>query len=187
MIDVNELLGYGRSVDQDPKPAEWVKALVALERALGDAGAAHPVKTITTRDEIAVDAVLDVAASIGDSCSRALDLVKLHVVRLVDRSASGGFASGHQVARNLGLAIHHHAAPDQLAEVDPVSYASKGDFDPVVDERFAPHALPDAGCIQQLDRARLDDTGAAPAENVLARLSLEDDVRDTFLEEKLSE
>src|SRR6185437_744423 len=187
MIDVYELVGHGWLLDHDPQPPEGVDTLVAGERARRYAGAADPMKTIAAGDEITVDTVLAIVLPICNPGTRSVHVVEFYVPGLIDGRVAGGLSAGHQVARNLRLAIDDHPAPDQIAEVESVPSAPEGDLDAIVQKRLPSHTLADTSGFEQLYRTGLDDSGADAAEHMLGRLPLENDVVDTFLAQELPE
>ena len=82
----------------------------------------------------------------------------------------------HQIARDFGLAVHHHALADQITEVDTVTVAVEAQFDAVMNQPLALHARAGAGFVEQVSCPFFDHPGAYAAENILGTALLEDDV-----------
>ena len=57
---VDQFVGRGRRLGENPEPAEWIHAFVDRENALGDGGPADPVEAITACDEVASHLVIGV-------------------------------------------------------------------------------------------------------------------------------
>ena len=58
VIGVNQLFRRWRGFGKNTEPAEWIFAVVNLQRARANRGAGDAVKTVATGDEIAGDRVL---------------------------------------------------------------------------------------------------------------------------------
>ena len=115
------------------------------------------------------------------------DIVQGHVLRRVDGRRADRRAAVHQVLGDLGLAVDHHRLAGQLLEGDAVAHAVDADLDAVVHQAFAVHARADAGLVEQIHRALLDDAGADAAEHIVAGLPLQDDVVDAGAVQQLPE
>ena len=65
--------------------------------------------------------------------------------------------------------------------------AVDADLHPLMHEAVLVHAGADAGLVEQIHGALLDDAGAHPAEHIGAGLPLQDDVVDAVAMQKLPE
>ena len=68
-----------------------------------------------------------------------------------------------------------------------MSRAAEGEFDAMMDQAFAMHALAGAGRIEQGNRAFFKQSGTDAAEHVVRRLPLQDDVVDSASVKQLPE
>jgi hypothetical protein len=183
---IDEFLRHRRRVGQQAEPAERVDPLEGLDD-LGDGVPAGAVKTVAPRDEVARNLVFLAVLAKAHPRLGIPEIVEAHVLDLVDRRGSRRGPRLHEVAGDLGLAVHHHGLAGEGAKVDAMAHAAVADLRAVVDEPLAVHAGPDPGLIEQGDRTLLDDAGADAAEHVIGALRLEDDVVDARLEQKLAE
>ena len=118
----------------------------------------------------------------------AVEVVQGDVGGLVDGGQAGGAARVHQIARQLGLAVDHHAlAAGQAAHVDAVALAPPEHFEAAVDQALAMHARTDADLVEEVDAHLLEDAGADAAEHVVAGLPFEDHGVDAGLGQELAE
>jgi AraC-like DNA-binding protein len=124
--------------------------------------------------------------AVGDVGRGAGQVVRLHVLGVVDHGALQAVARVVQVARELGLAVHHHrAAAAVLVQVHAVHAAVVGDEEALVDLALAVHALAALRLAHQLGEAVLQHAGADAAEHVLAALPLEHDGVDALQVQQL--
>src|SRR5205814_2452887 len=82
------------------------------------------------------------------------------ILRLVDGGRAGGGARVHQVLRHLGLAVDDDVAPGEPLEVDAKAPPGEGKLEAPVDEALGAQALADAGLVEQIRAALLEQSGA---------------------------
>src|SRR4051794_17017088 len=113
--------------------------------------------------------------------------VRLAVVEVVDADVGDlevqrqprAEPRGDQVLDALGLPVDDDAAPaGQLAERDVVPLAVELHVDAVVHDPLAMQPVADAGAVEEVDRALLEDAGADARFDVVAATVLEDDSVD---------
>ena len=144
------------------------------------------MEAVGADDVVAVDAHDLVAAAIGDVGLVALQIVRRHVLGVVDDHALQTVARLVQVLGQLGLAVHHHrAAAAVLVQIDPLHLAVVGDEEAFVDLAFAVHALAALRLAHQRGEAVLQHAGADAAEHVLAALPLQHDGVDALQVQQL--
>src|SRR5690606_28473284 len=172
MPRVDQLVVDGRGVGQQPQPAEGIHALVFGQHARRDAAAADAVEAVAAGDVVAFDALAAAVAGERDRRTGAVEVVDLHVGGAVVDHPALALAQFHQVAGELGLAVHHHRAAGQALEVDVVQLAVDADVEAVVRQPLAVHALAGPGLAQHLHRPPFQHPGADPPEYVLGPLPL---------------
>ena len=105
----------------------------------------------------------------GDIGRFAVDVVKLHVIGLVERRRPGFAARRHQVAGEFGLAVDHdRLATGQSGEVDAHAAVLESQLEAAMRQPLGIHALADTGFAQQIDHALLEHAGTNAAQHVLA-------------------
>jgi hypothetical protein len=93
-----------------------------------------------------------------------------------------------EILHHLLLPVEGDRLPSgQLREVDPVARAEEPQLDPLVDETLALEPLADAGRLQQLDRAVLENPSTDALLDVLAAAHLEDDRLDAVEVEEVGQ
>ena len=114
------------------------------------------------------------ALAIAHARPAAVDeAVHADVLGLVHRAAPRRLARLHQVAGDLGLAVHHHALAGQAVQVDAMALAAEAQLHAVVRQAFGVHARAHAELVEQVDRHLLEHAGADAAEHVFAAALLE--------------
>jgi hypothetical protein len=136
------------------------------------------MKTVAAGDEVAFDLVADAVLDISDARAVAIEIERFDVGGLIDGGEAGRLAGVHQVERHLGLAVDHDGLAGGAVHVDAVARAAEREFDTMVHQPLAMSALPGADLVEQRHRAFLEQAGADPAEHILRRLALENDVID---------
>ncbi len=71
-----------RAFRQDSNPAEWIVTFEHTEHAIGNAWSANSVKTVTARDEIAIDLLWSPVMREADFRLRARQFMNADVVDL---------------------------------------------------------------------------------------------------------
>ena len=80
-----------------------------------------------------------------------------------------------QVLDHLLLAVDRDPSAGQLAEVDAVLLAGKAQFDAIVGETLADHALAHSGRFEEIGRSLFQDSSSDPALDVVSAAPLQDD------------
>ncbi len=83
-----------------------------------------------------------------------------HLAHFEAQVAAGRHARGHQVDDDFVLRVDRDRVAGQFLQVDAVALAAEGQFEAVVQRPFAPHALADAGLVQDIHAALLEHAGA---------------------------
>ncbi len=151
------------------------------------ARARDAVEAVAAGDEIAAQLLLDAVVPVAHERRVAVEAVQRDALGLVDRRPANVVAALHQVARDLGLAIHGHAAAREPLEVDAVQLVVEGELGTAVAQSFALEAYADAGVLQQLHRRLLKHAGADARQHVVGRALLEDHVVDPGFMQQLPE
>ncbi|MCY1418369.1 hypothetical protein D9M71_339270 [compost metagenome] len=188
VVGIDQLVIDRRRVRQQAQPPKRVHTFEVGEHLGRDALARDAVEAIATGDVIAVDAVGLAIFLVGDVRVFALHLMGLHIHSRIDDRRVVGSASRHQVASNFGLAIDHDGlAAGQCLEVNTNALATNQQFDAVMDQAFGIHAFGHTGFAQHVDGALLQHTGTNTAEDIIRRLTFEDDVGDAGIMQQLAE
>src|SRR5262249_24831150 len=109
-------------------------------------------------------------------------------VRFIDRRKPRRFARMHEVARELGLPVDHHAlAAGQPGQIDAMAHAAEQQLDPAVHEPFLVHALAYAGLVEEIDGHLLEDARGYSSQHVIPGLPLEDHRVDARFVQELAE
>ena len=118
----------------------------------------------------------------------AAELQRRHLLGFIHREQAGAFARLHQVARDFGLAIDHHAlAAGEFMQVYAMALAAKQQFDAVVRQAFGAHARIGLGLGQQIHRDLFEHPGADAAQHIVGAALLQDDVVDSCFMQQLSQ
>src|SRR5262249_34396709 len=86
VVGIDQLVTDRRRVREDAEPAERIDPLELLDRGRLDAGAADAVEAVAAGDEVAENLVGDAVLHVGYARVTAVEIVRLHVLGLVDRS-----------------------------------------------------------------------------------------------------
>jgi hypothetical protein len=78
------------------------------------------------------------------------------------------------------LAVDHHVLANEIGKIDAMVRAAEAHDDPRVQHAFAPHALADAGIVQQLLRAVFQHAGADTVLDIRAGTRFEYDRLDAL-------
>src|SRR5690606_9059075 len=103
VMGVDQLIGDGRLVDENAKPAKGIDALESGEGGLGHALAADAVETVAAGNVAAVDAMGGAILGIGD-IGAGVEIMQFDIFGVVDGRRLAG---RHEIARYLGLAVDH--------------------------------------------------------------------------------
>ncbi|MNE06135.1 hypothetical protein D3C80_987160 [compost metagenome] len=188
VLRVDQLLADRRGVRQQAQPAKRVDALEILQDFGGNRLPRHPVETIATGNEVAVDAHQLALLLEGQPGLVAFQVMQLHIGSFIDDGRAAGLARLHQVAGHLGLAIHHHgAAAGQRLEVDALATTIEDHFETFVNQTFAIHARGHPRFAQQIDHALLEHPSTNAAEDVIRRLPLDNQGVDAGIVQQLTQ
>jgi Holliday junction DNA helicase RuvA len=181
-VAVDQLVVHRRHVGQQPQPAEGVDLLVLVIARCGTLARHTPWKPSQPAMKSQSRRCSTPSLTEGDP--------GLLAVEAVHRTSSASYTVGrptaarcvHQVARDLGLAVDHHALAGQAEQVDAVALAAEAQLEAVVRQAFGVHArAPTPASSQQVDRHLLQHAGADAAEHVVGAALLDDDVVDAGL------
>jgi hypothetical protein len=137
------------------------------------------VKAVATGDEVAFERAGLAAMPVAHHRMVGVEAVHAHVLGLVHRLRPARSAGIHQVARDLGLAVHDHVlAAGQPVQVDAMAAAGPADLDAAVHQPLGVQARADARLVQHVHRALLQHAGADAPEHVVRGPLLEDHVVD---------
>ena len=101
------------------------------------------------------------------------------VVGFENNLTSGGQPRGDQILDDFVLSVDSdRAAAGQPAQIDAMSTAAEAQLDAVMGQPQPRHALADAGLLEQVDGALLEQAGANSLLDILAAASLEHDRLD---------
>ena len=146
------------------------------------------MEAVAARDEVARELEVPAAVPVPHERMVAVEAVHADVLGVVDGNGAARRARRHQVPGDLGLAVDDHVlAAGEPVQVDALAAAGPADLDAGVDETLGVQARAHARFVEHRDRALLEDAGADPAEHVLGRALLEDDVVDAGALQQLSE
>ena len=187
MVGVDQLVGERRNLGEDSQPAERIDALVRADGIGRHALPADAVEAVTAGDEVAVDVVGNAAAGERHARPVRVDAFDRDLLRLVEHRATRGSARIAQIARDLRLAIDGHRMAAQRLQVEALDPAAEGELHAVVDQALAVQARADAGGVEQLHGAALEQPGTDPRLDVVAGPALEHDGVDAMAVQQLRE
>ncbi len=187
MVGVDELVRSRWSLGQNAEPCERIDPLVQIERARGNAVAAHPVKSVAARNEVALQKVLGSPGPIPDRRLVRIVVVNGHRVDLEQQRLTRRQSCRHQVSDELLLTVDHHRAAGEVRKVDTVTVPREVKENSVVEQTLAPHALAHARLIEHVDRLMLEDPGPDAALDVLAASGLQHDGFDASQMQEVGE
>ena len=146
------------------------------------------MEAVAARDEVAFDLMHLAIFFIAHLGVLAVETDRLHVLRLVNRGQALLGPHFHEIARHLGLAIHHHAlATGKAMQVDAVALALEQQLDTVMGQAFLIHAGVGTRRLEQVHRDLFKHAGANAAQHVVGAALLEDDVVDASLVQQLAQ
>ena len=134
------------------------------------------MKAVASRDEIARQLAEVAVVAVANLRRGSVEVVDTDRVRLEDNLAAGRQPRRDQILDDFVLSVDGHRAPSgQPAQIDAMSTAAEAQFDPVMHETQTLHPLADAGFIQQVDGALLEQPGANALFCISAAANLEHD------------
>ena len=110
----------------------------------------------------------------------------LHLAGLVIAGQASLGAGVHQVAGDLGLAVHHHFLAVRVrSQIHPVALPRKQHVKAAVHQAVAVHARAHTGLIEQVHGGLLQHPGADAAQHIVRRLALHNHRVDAGLVQEL--
>ena len=185
---VDELVGAGRHLGEDPEPGVRVDALAHGTHRLRDRLPAHAVEAVAAGDVVRLDH-LRVAVCVDERDARVISVgvEDRGVGHLPEELLAVGLADPDEVLGDLGLAVDPDRVAARLDEVDAPALAGPLEVDAVVPHPLAVQAIGSAVLGEDVDGAVLDDAGADPGKDVVLRTVLHHDRVDAVLGEDLGE
>jgi hypothetical protein len=139
------------------------------------------METIATANEIAADFMLDARVLKGDSGRATVEIVDLYLTGFEQDLATGLKPRGDQVLYDFVLGIYSdRASTGEFMHVDAMAAAIEAKLDTAMDQTLARHAGANAGFVEQIDCALLENARTDPLLRMLAGLGLNDDGLDAF-------
>ena len=149
---------------------------------------AHAMEAVAAGDVIAVDPAGLTILLIGHVWAVRREVVQCDVARFVDDLAAGRIACGIEVFGDRGLAVSHHRLARVFFRVDEESRPFlPGDGRSVVGMALAIHAPAEADGAQEVDRARLQNAGANPLQDIRPALPFQHDAVDAVEMENMGQ
>ena len=176
---VDQLVGGGLRLGEDPEPAELIDELV-LGHVLGDRLAAHAVEAVASRDRVAHELVLGAPVGERDPRRVGLDVVELHVGDLEPHIPAAVEQRRDQVLDDLLLPVDRDVPAGQRGHVDVVVASVVAQVHAGVLEPLAVQALGDAEVAQQVHGVLLEQPGADSLLDVLPVARLQHDAVDAL-------
>lgn len=173
MPDVDQLVGDRRHIRQQAQPSERVDLFVQLDAVGGHAGPAHTVVAVTAGNEVAADLAALACVRVGDAWPCAVPALQGHLLGVIDSAQARLLPRLHQIASEVGLAVHHHPSASQCMQVDPMPPAIKAQVEPFVRQAVTVHAVRHAGLAHQVDRGLLEHAGPDTPQHVLRCMPFE--------------
>src|SRR5262249_47231564 len=163
------------------EPAERIDALIMPDRRLRDRLSADTVKSVAASNEIARNFAFDAIFAVTHARQIGGNVVQPDVLRLVDRRDAGCGACFHQVMGNFGLPIDGYNFAGQLMKIDALPLSVKVDLHAFMHQPLSVEARANAGALEEIDGAGLDQSGTYTAQHMLAGPVLEDHVFDAVI------
>ena len=188
VVRVDELVVRRRDRGEDSEPAELVLARELGQHACRNARAADPVEPVAARDHVAFELVVAALVPVPNERTVGLEVVHRDVRRLEVEISTGLEAETDQVLDDLGLTVDDdRPSVGEVAQRDAVPFTCELQFDAVVHEALAQHALARAGRDEEVDDRLLEDAGADACLDVLAAPILQDHRVDALQVQEVSE
>ena len=144
------------------------------------------MEAVATDDVVAIDADSLAFVPIREIRPRGVDVVRLHVLGIVNHDSAEAVAAVVQVARELGLPVDdHRIAVGQPLQVHALPDAVVGDVEALVDLPLAVHPLGDLRLAHQRREPVLQHARANASEHVVAAVLLQYDRVDAAQVEEL--
>ncbi len=176
MAGVDELLVRGRDVGQDAEPGVGVGALEGAAEPLGYRAAGDAPEAVAAGHVVALQDRIAALVPVADSGAGGGGVLHGEGLGLEEQRVTLLQLEGDEVLADLGLGVdHHRAAAGESGEVDAVAGAVEAQFDAVVAQPLAVHALTRAGRAQDVHGALLQDPGALAVLDIGAVTALQDD------------
>ena len=175
MVHVDELVGGGRSFDENTQPSKWIDAFKRLQNTWGNGGAADAVKAIASRD-IVGDQFMALAGLLEMyRRNRALEILDAESGAVEPHVAAAGYSLGNQVFDDLMLAVDGYTFPTrELGHGNAVALPMEANLDAVVEESFPFEAVSHTGLPEHVHRALLEYARANAFLAMLPRAQFDD-------------
>jgi hypothetical protein len=133
------------------------------------------MKAVAADDVVAVDALDLVALSIGQVRTWTRQVVRHHILGVMDHDAAQLVPTLVKLSGQLGLPVNDdRITSGQPFEVDPLLDAIMSNEEAIVNLAFAVHPVGRPGLTHERSKAVLEYTGADPTEHIFAAVLLED-------------
>ena len=132
------------------------------------------MKAVAAGDEVTFELVLRSVPAVGDARPLGLEVVKRDVPHLEPNVDAALEQRGDRVLDDLLLAVDRDVATRQVCDFYVLRAPFAPEVDPVVPEPLPGQPLPQPELVEKVDRALLEQPGAHPLLDVLARARLED-------------
>jgi hypothetical protein len=174
-VGVDQLVGRGRRLGEDPEPGEGVlPEEVRTDLSLGDQEPRAGPGPVRADHEVALQRLLPALLGEPDRRPLAVEPLDLRVAHPEPDVPAVGKPPRDEVDQHLVLGVHHHRpAAGELVHVDPVQTAGEGQVDAVVDEAVAHHPVAHPGLAHQVHGALLEDPGLDRLLDVLPGLQVD--------------
>ena len=90
------------------EPTEWIPLFICFEHIIGNGTSANPVKAVTTGDEFALNFILLTVFKIRDKRFFRDEIMRFHVLRLVDDLTTRIIPGSIEILGYLRLTVGGH-------------------------------------------------------------------------------
>ena len=173
----NRVRRHGRHIGQHAQPAKRVNAFKFLDGIFGHTGTARAMKAVAASDKVAGQLLLLAVLNVAHFGLGAVKVMNADLARFIHSGQPGGRPRIHQVAGDFSLTIsRHHLAAGQVCHSNAVALVFKHQLNRVVWCAFSRQALTSADLMQHIDGTLFQNARTDAAQNVVAALTLNDDV-----------
>ena len=143
------------------------------------------MEAVAADDVVAVDPVLLAVHAVGEKRLVGGDVVRRHVLGIVNDDPAHPVARLVEVLGQLGLAVNDNRGSGQTLQVDAMAAPFVGDVETLVDFALGVHPVGDLRLAHQVGEAVFQNAGAHPGEHVFTAVPLEHDRLDALKMQKL--
>src|SRR5580658_1262569 len=188
VVRIDQLPGCRRRSGENAQPAKSVDLLVTTERRGGNGGAAKPMGTVASTDEIA-DNLQGAFGMLKSEARRlSLNIMDFDLAGIEEYLCASLDPGANQILDEFVLAIHGDAAAArEFVHIDAMAAAIEPKFDTAMNQAFAPHAFPEARFIEQIHRALFENARTEPFLDVFAGAGFDDNRVDAFEVQQVGE